>query len=514
MMGGMEATGSAGRSANYQDMGDSLAGSSRRPASAGGPSEFASSFPRHPWTGPDGEPLPQRVTKLLEQWDAIQLSHDDFDTWSPEAAFAGLACLEQLKRRMASVQAALICRAGLNRDSAPALVRCTGMSDRAARELVSVAQTTSDIPEAEALLAGGSVSAAQVHAVRGLSAEDALGLLDCAPGLNDDEFSAAVRRFKVDKQGPRRRARQRAMRSLTFFPAEEGCVGFRGTLPALEGSELQGRIKALSDAKWRAENPSRAKHARQACGDTQSQRMVDALVLMARGATFGGFPVAGVGDLHVFRPDRSGEPDTSNTSNTSNPTDMSGAFGPRSNRDSRDFSQTGQPSEPGSTHDIGPPGLYDPDAYYPELRLGDVEVLRSGFGRPVMIVTIDAATLRAKVLPDTPIGFEEAAGLIGRAQLFAAIIEGTELTQLTFGRNRRIATPLQRLAKMVTQPTCVTSGCRVPATDCELHHIIPVELGGKTDLSNLEFRCTKCHRHLHLAPDPPSQPAIPTAFGT
>jgi hypothetical protein len=63
---------------------------------------------------------------------------------------------------------------------------------------------------------------------------------------------------------------------------------------------------------------------------------------------------------------------------------------------------------------------------------------------------------------------------------------------------------------VVTRHThCVFPGCRVPAAECDIHHIIPRSQGGPTALPNLAPACpfhhlTVIHRWgwtLHLYPD-------------
>jgi hypothetical protein len=43
--------------------------------------------------------------------------------------------------------------------------------------------------------------------------------------------------------------------------------------------------------------------------------------------------------------------------------------------------------------------------------------------------------------------------------------------------------------------SCAFAGCDTPFHRCEIHHLIPWELGGRTDLANL---LPLCGRHHHL----------------
>jgi hypothetical protein len=121
-----------------------------------------------------------------------------------------------------------------------------------------------------------------------------------------------------------------------------------------------------------------------------------------------------------------------------------------------------------------------------------------GAGRPAVIVTVDAETLEARIVPNQPISLSTAAELAARGDLYAAIRKGTQRAQLVFGRNRRLATPLQRLALMSIQHTCVWEGCNESATRCEVDHQVDFDSGGDTDIGNLRFLCPQHHRHRHL----------------
>jgi hypothetical protein len=106
--------------------------------------------------------------------------------------------------------------------------------------------------------------------------------------------------------------------------------------------------------------------------------------------------------------------------------------------------------------------------------------------------------LDATIVPNRPISFATAVELAARGELYAAIRKGTKRAQLVFGRNRRLASPLQRLALMALQPTCVWDGCNESATRCEVDHQVDFDSGGDTDIGNLRYLCPQHHRHRHL----------------
>jgi uncharacterized protein DUF222/HNH endonuclease len=76
------------------------------------------------------------------------------------------------------------------------------------------------------------------------------------------------------------------------------------------------------------------------------------------------------------------------------------------------------------------------------------------------------------------------------------------------GREQRLATRAQRRALRSMYRTCAFAACETPFQRCEIHHLIPWEVGGRTDLANLLPLCSRHHHLVHelgwrleLAPD-------------
>src|SRR4051794_37306994 len=63
---------------------------------------------------------------------------------------------------------------------------------------------------------------------------------------------------------------------------------------------------------------------------------------------------------------------------------------------------------------------------------------------------------------------------------------------LNVGREQRLANRAQRRALRALYRTCAFAGCETPFQRCEIHHLIPWELGGRTDLSKLQSRKLYC----------------------
>lgn len=69
--------------------------------------------------------------------------------------------------------------------------------------------------------------------------------------------------------------------------------------------------------------------------------------------------------------------------------------------------------------------------------------------------------------------------------------------QLNLGRSRREPTRAQRRLLRARHPHCTEAGCEVPFDRCDLHHTVPWQEGGTTDVDNLEPKCPRHHQHLH-----------------
>jgi uncharacterized protein DUF222/HNH endonuclease len=78
----------------------------------------------------------------------------------------------------------------------------------------------------------------------------------------------------------------------------------------------------------------------------------------------------------------------------------------------------------------------------------------------------------------------------------SALVDSTSAV-LDLGRARRTFTTEQRRAIIVQYPTCVGPGCRVPASECRMHHIAWWEQGGTTDTTNGVPLCWHDHHLVH-----------------
>jgi hypothetical protein len=119
-------------------------------------------------------------------------------------------------------------------------------------------------------------------------------------------------------------------------------------------------------------------------------------------------------------------------------------------------------------------------------------------------VMVDLATLQSGLhersvceLPDgTPLPVSTVRQMACEAEIIPIVLDGNGRA-LDVGRGARLATEAQRQALRAMHRTCIAPTCDVAFDDCRIHHIVPWEQGGTTDLSNLAPLCETCKHH-HL----------------
>ena len=84
------------------------------------------------------------------------------------------------------------------------------------------------------------------------------------------------------------------------------------------------------------------------------------------------------------------------------------------------------------------------------------------------------------------------------AGVLPAVMDGPSKL-LDLGRRRRFHSPAQRIALTVTQRHCQQGACDVPAAFCHVHHRVPWEQGGRTDLADADLLCPFHHHQLHAS---------------
>ncbi len=139
--------------------------------------------------------------------------------------------------------------------------------------------------------------------------------------------------------------------------------------------------------------------------------------------------------------------------------------------------------------------------------LGELIGSANGASTSVADVTIiiDVDTLATGVLHDqsvcetgdgAPIPAEVAQRLACDGNITSVVVN-SDGTALAVGRTSRHATPKQRRALAQQYRNCAIGDCDMPFERTEIHHIVPWEQGGATDLHNLLPVCSRHHHLIH-----------------
>jgi len=123
---------------------------------------------------------------------------------------------------------------------------------------------------------------------------------------------------------------------------------------------------------------------------------------------------------------------------------------------------------------------------------------------PEVIVLIDLDTLRhglhdhgiAETADGNPLPADTIRRMCCDADIIPAVLNAHGAT-IDVGRERRVATRHQRRALRAMHTTCAHPDCTVRFDNCQIHHVVPWEHGGPSDLANLLPLCTTHHHHVH-----------------
>ena len=124
--------------------------------------------------------------------------------------------------------------------------------------------------------------------------------------------------------------------------------------------------------------------------------------------------------------------------------------------------------------------------------------------RPTVAVLMDYDTLVSGLHADSHCATDdgtlltpEVARLLAcEADIIPVVLNGRSIS-LDMGRRRRLASPEQRLALRAKHDTCAFESCWRPFDWCDIHHVVPWEKGGPTDLDNLLPLCSHHHYLVH-----------------
>jgi hypothetical protein len=146
-------------------------------------------------------------------------------------------------------------------------------------------------------------------------------------------------------------------------------------------------------------------------------------------------------------------------------------------------------------------GGHDTEPWCSRLADALVEMAEGGgqrSGRPAVVVVIDPEAVTAEVLGEGPIPFGDAVEIAQAKADVYAMVKTAQGEVLKFGRSRRLATPLQRLALAIAQRgRCSVEGCDASWVRSHAHHKVGWNDGGPTDIDNLDLECPPHHADEH-----------------
>ena len=339
---------------------------------------------------------------------------------------------------------------------------------RTEAELAGLPETRSAVSEGELSLANAAKLAQAARKTSPDAVEGDAELVQMAKTLPPDEFAQAAQRWTIRHQSAEDLAaqhrRNRRNRNVRFWNGDDGSVQMRGSFDSEMGARIQQRLRQ------QAEQLRQADRRRQ----TQSQHS---------GTTRdSGDSYAGSG------------PDVATRSRDQR---MADALDTLLADDTE--------AEPAmDTKPTPPPGGKTAEI----IVRADLETLANGPGGLAEICGVGP-------IPSSTVG-----RLACNSDVWIEIF-GDALTPLYETVASRAPTAAQRRALIARDGACI--GCGEPPGECEAHHIVPCQRGGKTRLDNLVLVCWHCHDLIHdqnwqvtirdgryrLAPPDPAHPAEP-----
>jgi len=143
------------------------------------------------------------------------------------------------------------------------------------------------------------------------------------------------------------------------------------------------------------------------------------------------------------------------------------------------------------------------DAFHTMLRwITETGTLGQHRGLPAQVIaTMTLAELETETgIATTASGgtlpVRDALALAGANRPFLALLDDRD-RPLFLGRQRRLASPEQRIALIAADKGCTRPGCDQPADRCQVHHIHEWADGGRTDITVLTLACDNDHAHIN-----------------
>ena len=249
-----------------------------------------------------------------------------------------------------------------------------------------------------------------------------------------------------------RDVRATARRCLRFGPETDGSIDVSGNLPVVDGRRLQQLLQAIADRSYRVAKDTRN---RAVWSQTPQQRLADALVTLATTAE----------------------------------------AAEQGRRRLRDKGTTLVANSPEHT--------VDRDAGPEDVGIECGQAVPSGSAKLLVVVPheqlLDRAIGHGLLMDGTSVAPSELRRLVCSADIIPVVLDGRSKI-IDVGRAHRLAPPPLRLAVGLRDGGCAFPGCSVPIWHCHVHHIVPWQEGGPTNLVNVVALCRTHHGLVEPAP--------------
>ena len=362
------------------------------------------------------------------------------------------------------------------------LAEAAGLSRSEARGQVKTAATLRKVPVLREAVESGRVSRANARQLASAvekagagAVESDRGLLKAAETMRPEQFAKEARRWSVDRQGDDgagEHARQRARRRLRVWDGDDAMVHLHGEFDKVAGTRIANRLRHQARRLLDADNKTPGAGRR-----TFDQCMADALYALTGRGQAGGI---GVGDTS----------DGDTGDGTSNGTSARPTAADSDPAGLEPGDNTANRTSPRPTAADNDPAGLEPNG-----GTANGTGVRPSADICVMVHADDETAKLIAELPDRTRLPRSVLDALSCDAAIAGVICDRQGSPIWRSYASRGATETQRQILFAKYGGCFHCGAN-PGL-CQIHHIEPVWLGGKTEINNLVPLCWGCHNLIH-----------------
>ena len=200
-------------------------------------------------------------------WQHVDVPVVHPDGWFLREVEAGVREVQRIRRATDAAMALLMAAMPQNRDTAAAITRNTGATNRESRARQNIAKVVTQVPGALELLQAGKVSAEHLAALAPIADKPgAQQLLAGATNKSPEVLAREAQQFKLSlDSGNDVVKRQHAQRFARLTDGPDGMISISGLLPLCEGTNLKTRNQPQDQSRRSRQRPLQS-HASRARG--------------------------------------------------------------------------------------------------------------------------------------------------------------------------------------------------------------------------------------------------------